>query len=42
MAMINEMRSLAANRPLTTVLGKDFLIDPEVFHPSFVADVTKL
>ena len=41
MAMANEMRSSAANRPLTSVLGKDFLIYPEVFHPSFAADITE-
>ena len=39
MPMINEMRSLAANRPLTSVLGKDFLIYPEVFHPGFATDI---
>ena len=41
MPMINEMRSLAANRPLTSVLGKDFLIYPEVFHPGFAVDITE-
>ena len=30
---LDEMRSLAANRPLTNVLGKDFLVYPDVFHP---------
>ena len=39
MPMINEMRSLAANRPLTSLLGKDFLIYPEVFHPGFAIDI---
>ena len=40
MPMINEMRLLAANRPLTRVLGKEFLIYPEVFHPGFAVDIT--
>lgn len=39
MAMINEMRSLAATNPLTSVLGKEFLIYPEVFHPGFAVDI---
>ena len=39
--MINEMRSLAANRPLTSLLGKDFLIYPEVFHPGFAIDIVE-
>ena len=39
--IIDEMRSLAAKRPLTSVLGKNFLIYPEVFHPDFVFDITQ-
>lgn len=39
MAIVDEMRSLAANRPLTSVLGKDFLIYPEVFHPDIAFDI---
>jgi len=41
MAIIDEMRSFVANRPFTSVLGKDFLIYPEVFHPGFVFDITQ-
>ena len=41
MATVDEMRSLAANRPLTSVLGKNFLIYPEVFHPDTSFDITE-
>ena len=41
MATVDEMRSLAANRPLTSVLGKNFLIYPEVFHPGPSLDITE-
>ncbi|XP_078353636.1 release factor glutamine methyltransferase-like [Oculina patagonica] len=30
---IDDMRTLAANEPRTSILGKDFLVYPEVFHP---------
>ncbi|KAJ7386541.1 hypothetical protein OS493_008677 [Desmophyllum pertusum] len=35
------MRSLAANRPRTNVLGKDFVIYPGVFHPELALDITE-
>ncbi|KAJ7386538.1 hypothetical protein OS493_008674 [Desmophyllum pertusum] len=38
---VDEMRSLAANRPRTNVLGKDFVIYPEVFHPELTLDLTE-
>lgn len=41
MATVDEMWSLAANRPLTTVLGKNFLIYPEVYHPDTSFDITE-
>ena len=41
MALTDEMRSLVANRPLTSVLGKNFLIYPEVFHPCIAFDITE-
>ena len=41
MSTIDEMRSLVTNRPLISVLGKDFRIYPEVFHPGFALDFTQ-
>ncbi|XP_078353014.1 bifunctional methyltransferase-like [Oculina patagonica] len=31
--LADKMRSLATNKPRTNILGKDFLVYPEVFHP---------
>lgn len=41
MAVTDEMRTLVANRPLASVLGKDFLIYPEVFHPDTWFDIAQ-
>ena len=41
MPTVDEMRSLAANRPFTSVLGKNFLIYPEVYHPDTSFDITE-
>ncbi|XP_078353833.1 bifunctional methyltransferase-like isoform X2 [Oculina patagonica] len=38
---VDDMRSLAANNPRTSVLGKDFLVYPEVYHPDISLDVTE-
>ncbi|KAJ7386540.1 hypothetical protein OS493_008676 [Desmophyllum pertusum] len=32
---------LAANRPQTSILGKDFLVYPEVYHPDTSFDITE-
>ena len=37
--MVDDMRSLTTNKPRTSVLGKEFLIYPEVFHPDIGTDV---
>ena len=38
---VDEMRSLAAHRPRTSVLGKDFLVYPGVYHPDTSFDITE-
>ncbi|KAJ7381575.1 hypothetical protein OS493_040382 [Desmophyllum pertusum] len=38
---VDEMRSLAANRPQTSILGKGFLVYPEVYHPDTSFDITE-
>ena len=37
--MVDEMRSLAPDKSRTNVLGKEFLIYPEVFHPNLATDI---
>ena len=38
---VDEMRCLAKLRPRTSVLGKEFLINPEVYHPDTSCDITE-
>ena len=38
---VDEMRCLAKLRPRTCVLGKEFIINPEVFHPDSSCDITE-
>ena len=40
-ALIDEMRRLADQIPRVRLLGKEFVIHPEVFHPSFSVDEKK-
>ena len=37
--LLDEMRSLAKHMPQVTILGKEFLIYPEVFHPGTTVDL---
>ena len=38
-AGIDEMRNLAKHNPRTSILGKEFLIYSEVFHPCTAPDI---
>ena len=40
-ATVDEMRCLAKHRPHTSVLGKDFQIYTNVYHPDTSCDITK-